>query len=457
MSCTDTYFKSLYSTFDFKCLWKRIGFRNVAYFLLMVPVTFYYSLGISFLQLSDLCVAGVIVVWFFRKRNRRHEKLIFKQVRLPVKQFIHFNAWSVFTILVAGYTIGNTSATILMLAKTIKLIGYCFLVVIFIHEMVSRSQGYRFLLLGMILSLILHFPNQLRSTEKASKYQVKMMEQYNRPAANEEFGAKNSNANLAACYLVFLITTVTRKTLVSQMLLVGGLLLMLLYSASRGAWVIFSLGLLLIAVLWITDVTRNKKMNNISRQRHRKWAKYLILIIFTGMIIYGAKSSYIQKNLFQSVYNDPVTNSETYTGGRFNLAKAALYKEIKPLDYVIGKGYYSRFYRKDMWSYGAHNQYIQYIWEIGLFGLFLFLKMFYNIYKIGKRISISRDRHIFIVCTTMILATGFSEIYFYGPVYIMGQLLLLTYALMYYNPELYSSIWKIQRKRESLNAVLLSC
>lgn len=407
---------------------KETTFLQKVLFFSILPMSYYYDVALGVVELSDILMIVTFIIFLVIKKNKNnHFYFILKPV---ITAYFLFNVWCFFTIAISNLTIENPIGTLLMISKQIKHIGYFFIVILFLIK--SNSIVFRnVIFFAIAIGLASHFVIQYNQSQKMDIKELELQQSKGFVLSSEKYGAKNGNANLASCYILFLMIYLFRsKMKIPILFLTVNLLLTVIFSVSRGSWIVFFLGLILI---WLSLFKSGSIKNKISKLFSRLRVVFAV-ILFT-VVILAINSQFVDDNLFhpKKEYNEK-TQEYNRTGSRALLLRKSL-RLIEPLDYVVGKGYYSRFYRNDLWSYGAHNQIVQYVWEIGIIGLLLFLNIYFQLYKKVILIKNKKSRYIMYSLLFSSLFTGSTEIFFYAPKFFAPMFVLLMFAYMFFYEE----------------------
>lgn len=396
----------------------------------MMAMTIFMEI-VSVVELSDLITTGIITVWLFWRKPSKEGKMAYSFFKNLVNAYLIFMLWIVLTTSLTYFFIDNPVNVLLMYARIIKHAMYAFMIVIFILEFSrTKNNSCKYFFIGLALSLIVHVPIQVQDTASGPAKLEKALEKKGRIVKASKYGIKNVNSNLSATFLIFIFSILFRKKNIFLLALFILLIAAIYLSTSRSSWVMTFSGFLMLLLF------SGKKRKSIKKQQKkiRKRLKTAVILSIVGITIFALNSDYIHRNLFESKYKDPITYEDSYTGGRYNLAKEGL-KSILWYDYLIGVGFYSRFYQgRDRYILGTHNTYVQILWEAGIVGLVLFLNIFYQLWLISK--SLLRKTvfsSYFNVIMFVALLTGLSGEFYYGPMYFFAQFMLMIFAILYYD------------------------
>jgi hypothetical protein len=419
---------------DFRFTFPDISIRNVLFFLAAILIDFSIHINVWVIEMSDLSMVIILIIWFTRRKKLSRERAIIRRFRGIIHAFWLLVAWCIATQIFALDEVSVSSVS-LMILRTLKWILYGMIFIVLITEFVSGKSSIHYIFNGFVFGialqgLLLMFGIGQRPEDvmKSEEQQYEKTRGYYR---KEALGSQNPNetGSMTACYLVFLIPALLRykKVKNSKILIVivkyalpvtiTFSLLFLLYSGlSRGAMLTAAFGLLLIYA-----------------NSRRKMAMSIVIFAL-GIYVLNSDSLRARMETRDRVMGHE--KKDDRTGGRVVLPIRALTNEIDSRGYLIGKGFYGRFYVPDMWIDGAHNNYVQILWETGIIGLLLFLHIFYRFFRYFRRIpDPDLRKHLFIMLFTLLFTILPGEFLYYGP-YLCAQVVLLTYATLNYDKRL---------------------
>jgi O-antigen ligase len=362
----------------------------------------------------------------------KKEKKVLKKFKGIIQVYWLFVGWCIITQLLAFDTVPFNSL-ILMLLRTAKWILYSLVFLILITEFISGRNSIHYIFNGVVFGLalqglLLMFGIGAQSQE-VMKYEEEQYEHVKGYYRKEAFGSQNPNVtgSLIACFLVFLIPGLIGNkksnkqksfsksiSYIFPFIVIISLLFLLYSGLSRGAMLTFAFGMLLIYAN--------------SRQR----LALSVVIIVIGIYAYNSNSLRARIETRDKIMGQ----KDDRTGGRLEIPLKALSTAIDLRSYLIGSGFYGRFYNPEMWIDGTHNNYIQILWETGVIGLLLFLSIFYQLWKYMRKIpEVSLRIHILIMLLTLMFTILPGEFLYYGP-YLCAQIILITYAILNYDKRL---------------------
>jgi O-antigen ligase len=394
------------------------SFSNSVYFLSAILLAYTLKVNVWVLEAADFAMLAILITWFIRRRSINIEKRAWKQFKsIPIAFFV-FIAWSIVTILLAYNEVDQIS-WMNMLLRVVKQIVYSTLFWVMITEGLNGKTGYKYIFYGYIFGLFMNSVLILSGIEARTVCQethvtvgMPVTEKYAEGLLKRRGGLtlENGAGSVAACLLILLIPLYLKKR--SKIIGVAFISLMinLILGQSRGAWVTFIFGLVLLF--------------GGSRRR----TGILLVIFFVAIGAYNSPIIMDRILTPQTVYNQ-----DFYDGAR--IETFAFFLKKVPEKPFAGKGYFGRFYRQDMNPSGAHNQYLQVLLETGAIGLVLYVFIFYQVYRFLKTVTGKEPRRLLMILLFTQLFSALSESFWYAGNIWGAQIMIFVYAMFYYDRE----------------------
>jgi O-antigen ligase len=398
----------------------------VLFFVISVFLVFRIELNLWKIELSDFAMVAMLLVWLTRTRSRQKEKVMISRFKGIVQAFILFLVWCIFTQILALEML-NANSVMLMLSRTIKWFLYSLFFLLLITEFAGKSRSVVYIFNGFVFGLALQgvlvfFGITAKPIEEVKAEQNVYLHSKGYYRENA-FGSQNPNmtGSIIACFLVFIIPNLLKRRIKKPddvipvlasysipVLVIISMIYSLYSGLSRGAFITLAFGLFFFYA------------------RNRRSVVTLLVIIGIGIFALNSKtikSRFLYKEQLEGIRDQSF-------GGRIEIPTKALRTKINLKSLVIGNGYYSGFYSPSMWSYGAHNQYVQVLWETGIPGLFFLLHIFYQVWKYVRKVPAKEPRKLLsVIIATQIFTLIPGEFLYYAP-YLAAQILLITYAIL---------------------------
>lgn len=422
------------SDFQYKTLIKHLELKNVLYFLFFLPMSFTKDLGISVLELRDIFVILIILLWFSRRKRKKLFHKTMTKFSPVFRAFTLFMFWCSISICLSFFSLNSSTGVLMMFARQGKVILYSFCCYIFVSESFYENKSHVFMLYGLAFGYAAHFLIPLFLAD-GNLTLVHTNWGYKYEGMNfGETAWKNTTANFAALLLIFLFSNVVLSKSRSLVVLAAPVILLLYFLNSRSSWLVFTCGLFICICSYFFSLTSSVKKKAISQ-----YSKYylFLLFLFLFLIAYGIYSPVIKENLFVRGLgikeNVTSVKGSQYIGleSRKSLPLQAL-QTISKKAYIIGEGYYSRFYSENVWRYGSHNSYVQFIWEIGIIGLLLFLNIFYRFWELSFSIPNIFVRNLLRVQIVMTMISALSgEFYSVADFFAFQFIFIFSFFILY--------------------------
>lgn len=382
---------------------------NYLYLCTFIFFSFVYDLKLWVIEVSDISFILFVVLFAIGSRNKKKERKILSFFKPVIISFNIFCIWCLITQLFACEYIDSANAVVNMFLKLVKWYVYSFVFLGMAYGYVRKSKSFQYMFYGVVIGLSLQFLVSVYATHfnHALLHAVPKGDNFGLMKLSV-ISSKNPHGNLIACYLIFLIQYYAKIKKNVLLIPITLLSLGLIGLLSRGAWISFVLGIILM----------------IGTKKYRKTGITLIVFI---MII--AMNVPLVINRLKPTESEKRRNTET--GLRLELILNYVQNELNVNDIFVGKGYYARFYRSDMWPYGVHNHFIQIFWETGLIGLVLFLNIYLQLWKKMKQISSRETRKMMGIVLFVELFCLNSEIFLYSPMFLGAQIILTLYMIFY--------------------------